>query len=182
VNEIRDAGRVNSLAQTLLKTTTPGVPDFYQGCELWDLSLVDPDNRRPVDYQVRRALAGEMAALSAEQVMARSDEGLPKLWLISRALAVRRRHPERLGGTADYRPLQVAGPKSRHALAFLRSESVAVVVPRFPYTLAGQWQDTSVELPAGHWTNELTGDLCEGGPQGLAKLLPRFPAAILLRA
>ena len=182
VNEIREAGRVNSLAQTLLKITTPGVPDFYQGCELWDLSLVDPDNRRPVDYQVRRRLAGELAGLSVEQVMSRGDEGLPKMWLIWRALDVRRRHPEWLGGTADYVPLATAGAKSRHVLAFLRADSVAVVAPRFPFTLAGRWEDTTVELPADRWTNELTGDTFEGGRQTLAKLLARFPAALLVRA
>jgi (1->4)-alpha-D-glucan 1-alpha-D-glucosylmutase len=181
VREIRDAGRINSLAQTLLKITTPGVPDFYQGCELWDLSLVDPDNRRPVDYEVRRKLAGELAGLSVEHVTARSDEGLPKMWLIWRALNARRRHPEWLGSTADYRPLAITGAKSRHAMAFLRADSVTVIVPRFPLTLAGRWEDTSVELPAGRWSNELTGDTCDGGRQALATLLARFPTGLLTR-
>jgi (1->4)-alpha-D-glucan 1-alpha-D-glucosylmutase len=181
VREIRGAGRINSLAQTLLKITTPGVPDIYQGCELWDLSLVDPDNRRPVDYEVRRKLAGELAGLSVDHVMARSDEGLPKLWLIWRALNVRRSHPEWLGGTADYLPLAIKGAKSRHATAFLRADSVAVVVPRFPLTLAQQWEDTSVELPAGRWSNELTGDTCDGGRQALTTLLARFPTGLLTK-
>ena len=179
VSEIRDAGQINSLSQTLLKITTPGVPDFYQGCELWDFSLVDPDNRRPVDYELRRRLADELAHLSVEQVMARRDEGLPKLWLIWRALNARRRHSEWLSGTAEYRPLAPTGAKSQHALAFLRADQVAVLVPRFPLTLAGRWEDTTVELPAGRWTNELTGDTCDGGRQALAKLLARFPAALL---
>ncbi|MGH7607537.1 MAG: malto-oligosyltrehalose synthase, partial [Gemmatimonadales bacterium] len=81
VRTIRDAGRVVSLAQTLLKLTAPGIPDIYEGTELWSLSLVDPDNRRPVDYALRRRLLEDAAAATAEQVCARADEGLPKLWL-----------------------------------------------------------------------------------------------------
>src|SRR6201999_1789163 len=74
VEKIIYAGRVNSLAQTLMKHTAPGVPDLYQGSELWDLSLVDPDNRRPVDYELRRRLLAEAVALDAAQVLARMDE------------------------------------------------------------------------------------------------------------
>ncbi|HEV3472204.1 MAG TPA: malto-oligosyltrehalose synthase, partial [Actinomycetota bacterium] len=81
-------GRINSLSQTLLKLTCPGIPDFYQGCELWDLSLVDPDNRRPVDFTIRRALLEEVTKMSCTEVLARSDEGLPKLFLATRALQV----------------------------------------------------------------------------------------------
>src|ERR1019366_1230953 len=86
VGTVKDAGRVNSLAQTLMKHTAPGVPDLYQGAELWDLSLVDPDNRRPVDYKLRRKLLREIVKLpatgAAAEVMRRADEGLPKLWTI----------------------------------------------------------------------------------------------------
>ncbi|MGH9152851.1 MAG: malto-oligosyltrehalose synthase, partial [Acidimicrobiales bacterium] len=86
-------GRVNSLAQVLVKLTAPGVPDTYQGSELWDLSLVDPDNRRPVDYGVRRRLLGQLAGLGPEAVLARADEGLPKLTVVREALQLRRRRP-----------------------------------------------------------------------------------------
>src|SRR6202000_2250216 len=79
VDRVRDAGRVNSLAQTLMKHTAPGVPDLYQGGELWDLSLVDPDNRRPVDYGLRRRLLAEAETLNATQVLARIHDSLPKL-------------------------------------------------------------------------------------------------------
>ncbi|MGC2660830.1 MAG: malto-oligosyltrehalose synthase, partial [Bryobacteraceae bacterium] len=82
VTPLIQPGRVNSLAQVLLKLTAPGVPDLYQGSELWDLSLVDPDNRRPVDYEARRNLLRELPGLTASDVMRRIDEGLPKLWLI----------------------------------------------------------------------------------------------------
>ncbi len=84
-----EAGHINSLAQTLLKLTAPGVPDLYQGGELWDLNLVDPDNRRPVDFKLRRRLLAELKSLSVEEIWRRRSEGLPKLWLIRQALEVR---------------------------------------------------------------------------------------------
>src|SRR5262249_5405401 len=84
-----EPGRVNAMAQKLVQPTAPGVPDLYQGSELWDLSLVDPDNRRPVDFDVRRRLLAELPSLSVEGVMARSDEGLPKLLVVHAALRAR---------------------------------------------------------------------------------------------
>ncbi len=87
-------GRVNSLSQTLLKLTAPGVPDLYQGTELWDLSLVDPDNRRPVDYAARTGCSRDLDGMKVQDVLAREDEGLPKLFLIRRALKLRRQLPE----------------------------------------------------------------------------------------
>ena len=75
-------GTQTSLAQTLIKLTAPGIPDLYQGTELWDFSLVDPDNRRPVDYEVRRRLLNELPGLSPEAIWQRRQEGLPKLWII----------------------------------------------------------------------------------------------------
>ena len=94
VDDLLEPGRINSLATTLLKLTAPGIPDLYQGSELWDLSLVDPDNRRPVDYERRRELLNEMKGLNVEQVKQRSDEGLPKLWVVHHALRARREHPD----------------------------------------------------------------------------------------
>src|SRR4029077_3681493 len=91
-----EPGRINSLAQTLLKIASPGVPDFYQGSELWDLSLVDPDNRRPVDYDLRRRLLAELkggdlkGGMPPEAILARADEGRPKLWLIHQGSPPRR--------------------------------------------------------------------------------------------
>ena len=138
---VQDAGRVNSLAQTLMKHTAPGVPDLYQGTELWDLSLVDPDNRRPVDYEVRKRLLCELKKMTghdvAAQVMARADEGLPKMWTIHQALELRRERPEWFGAEADYTPLEVDGAKHDHVIAYLRGEDVVTVVPRLTLKLDG---------------------------------------------
>ena len=89
VEPLIEQGRINSLAQTLIKMVAPGLPDFYQGSELWDLSLVDPDNRRPVDFELRHRLLRESKRLSAAQVLADWNSGLPKLWMMGRVLALR---------------------------------------------------------------------------------------------
>ena len=125
-----DAGYINSLAQVLVKLTAPGVPDSYQGTELWDWCLVDPDNCRPVDYALRRGLLDEIKHTTAETAWQRRSEGLAKLWLIHRALALRHRGPQLFGAASSYAPLPVSGAKSDHAVAFARGGSVATVVPR----------------------------------------------------
>jgi (1->4)-alpha-D-glucan 1-alpha-D-glucosylmutase len=185
VDRVRDAGRVNSLTQTLLKHTTPGVPDLYQGTELWDLSLVDPDNRRPVDYEVRKRLLCELKHMSghdvAAQVMLRADEGLPKMWTIHKALELRRERPDCFGAEAEYTPLEVDGDKHDHVIAYLRGEDVVTVVPRLTLKLGGAWKDTIVVLPKGRWRNRLTGGSVEGGVITMKLLLKDFPVALLVR-
>src|SRR5205085_356638 len=113
--EILVPGRINGLAQALLKMTLPGVPDIYQGTELWDLSLVDPDNRRPVDLALRAELLERIASCSPAELRAALedplDPGRPKLHLTRAALDLRRRRPEAFGDQATYRPLDVTGPK-----------------------------------------------------------------------
>jgi (1->4)-alpha-D-glucan 1-alpha-D-glucosylmutase len=167
-------GRVQSLSQVLVKLTAPGVPDLYQGTELWDLSLVDPDNRRPVDYAVRTRLLAELDTLTVEQILAREEEGLPKLWTIRQALRVR----ERLG---DYARMPVAGAKREHVIAFQRGE-VACVAPRLVLGLGGDWGDTTVDLPRGPWFNELSGSAVAPGPARVGDLLAKFPVAMLVRS
>ncbi|MFM8320178.1 MAG: malto-oligosyltrehalose synthase [Chloroflexota bacterium] len=188
---LRSPGRLKSLAQTLLKLTAPGVPDLYQGAELWDLSLVDPDNRRPVDYDLRRRLLGELAQLSPAQALEREDEGLPKLWLVHRALAVRRELPEAFGPQAAYTPLAVQGA----AAAYLRGDQVAVVAPlragwmidlQRPRRLAelrpADWPDGPAALPAGGWRSLLSGArLVSSGQVWLADLLGGFPVGLWVR-
>src|ERR1019366_2324003 len=112
VDSVRDAGWVNSLGQTLLKLTAPGVPDIYQGTELWDFSLVDPDNRRPVDYARRRRLLAELSHVAPASVWARRSEGLPKLWVIRQALDLRRRDPAVFGPEGSYTPMQAEGSQA----------------------------------------------------------------------
>jgi (1->4)-alpha-D-glucan 1-alpha-D-glucosylmutase len=174
-------GRINSLAQTLLKISTPGVPDFYQGTELWNLALVDPDNRRSQDFDLRRRMLADLREATPEQVMKRFDEGMPKLWLIRQALALRKRHPEWFGPQAGIEPLEVRGARRDHVVAFIRGESVVTIVPRLVAKLGGDWRDTEVELPRGEWINHMTGARLRGGRMKLAELMQRFPVALLAR-
>jgi (1->4)-alpha-D-glucan 1-alpha-D-glucosylmutase len=184
VARVQDAGRVNSMAQTLLKYTVPGVPDLYQGTELWDLSLVDPDNRRPVDYTLRQRLLSELKQMTgdvATQVMYRADEGLPKMWTIHQALQLRQERPECFSAEAAYVPIDVDGAKHDHVIAFRRGHDVVTVVPRLIVKLAGVWKDTWVSLPEGRWRNRLTGRSLEGGNVAIKELLKDFPVALLVR-
>jgi len=185
VDRVKGAGRVNSLAQALLKYTAPGVPDTYQGTELWDLSLVDPDNRRPVDYDLRRSLLADLKKMDgpgvAARIMARADEGLPKMWLVHQVLQLRRERPQWFRAEAAYTPLTVEGSRSDHAIAYLRGDSVAVVVPRLTAKLGGAWRETTVILPPARWVNRLTGLTTDGGKVSLKNLLNDFPVALLTR-
>jgi (1->4)-alpha-D-glucan 1-alpha-D-glucosylmutase len=175
VRPLLEPGRINSLAQTLLKLTAPGVPDLYQGSELWDLSLVDPDNRRPVDYEQRRKLLAELDRLSVSQIWARLEEGLPKLWVIKQTLILRKKFPLPFGKKSSYRPLNVEGAKAAHVVAFGRGEEIVTIVPRLLIRLENNWGDTVTELSEGH----LTGAYLDGGRVELAHLLKDFPVALL---
>ncbi|HEY8996833.1 MAG TPA: malto-oligosyltrehalose synthase [Edaphobacter sp.] len=185
VERVKYAGRVNSLAQTLMKHTAPGVPDLYQGTELWDLSLVDPDNRRPVDYELRRQVFHDMREMMgenvAERVMQRMDDGMPKMWVIHQSLMLRRERPEWFGAQSDYKPLAFSGPKADNVLGYTRGNSVATIVPRLTTKVMESWRDTSVMLPEGTWTNRLTGAAMNGGPVLMRNLLKEFPVALLVR-
>jgi len=172
------AARVTSLALVLLKLTAPGVPDIYQGTDLWDLSLVDPDNRRPVDYALRRKLLAELDRMCADRILGRADEGLPKLWVIRQTLRARNSHPEDFGAEASYQPLWASGPKAAHAVAFGRGGGVITVVPRLVASL-DEWGSTLVEIPEGSWRHQFTGELVEGGKIDLAALFEKFPVALL---
>ena len=173
-------GRINSLAQTLIKLVAPGVPDFYQGTELWDLSLVDPDNRRPVDFARRAQLLKRTAQLHAVEVLADWESGLPKLWMTARVLRVRRERGEDFSAAAKYQPLVAQGSHLGRLLAFRRGENLIAVVPRFTMTLAGDWGDTRLPLPGGSWRNCFTEERVqrEVSPAGL---FSSFPVALLIR-
>jgi (1->4)-alpha-D-glucan 1-alpha-D-glucosylmutase len=180
VSKIETPGRINSLAQTLLKLTAPGVPDTYQGGELWDLHLVDPDNRNAVDYEARRQMLLRLEqGLSPEEILQDMDSGLPKMWVIYKALHLRRNYPEWFGASGDYSAVHAQGAKKEHLVAYLRGGKVATLVPRWPYSLGG-WSDTSIELPRGNWRNLLTGDGVSGGTIRVESLLERFPVALMV--
>lgn len=185
VGRIRTAGWVNSLAMTALKLTAPGVPDVYQGSELWNLSLVDPDNRRPVDFAARERMLSELSKLSPVEIMDRLDEGLPKLWLINRALALRASLPDAFGPDGDYEPLEAGGNAAAHCFAFVRGSEAAgqavTVVPRLPLTLGGKWGETYLKLPPGKWKNVLTDERYDSGKVRVSKLVGTVPVCLLAR-
>ncbi|MGE5468306.1 MAG: malto-oligosyltrehalose synthase [Ignavibacteria bacterium] len=160
-------GMLNSLSQLVVKLASPGVPDIYQGNELWDLSLVDPDNRRPVDYEVRRRMLdamtaslrdGDESAAFARPLLDHAEDGRIKLLLTWRGLQCRRRLPQLFQGGL-YLPLAVVGARARHVCAFARRSERSVAIAVAPRLFAGlgeadwplgeaAWQDTRIELPA----------------------------------
>ena len=165
-------GWVNSLSQKLIQLTMPGVPDVYQGSELWDDSLVDPDNRRPVDFTFRQEA---LTALTEPPVL--DDTALAKLWVVSRALRARRNHPELFTG---YTPLTVDGPRQDHLVAFDRGGAITLAT-RLPAGLsaAGGWGGTQLTLPPGQYRDVLTGSrYCD--QLSVAEALDYYPVALLL--
>ncbi len=176
VQRLSPYARVGVLSQKLLQLTVPGVPDVYQGTELEDLSLVDPDNRRHVDFGARRAA---LASLDAGEAPTTLDE--EKLLVVSRALRLRRTHPQAFGADATYEPLRST---SENAVAFSRSGRVVTIATRLAVALerSGGWADAVVELPEGNWTDVLRGASYDGGWVQLADLLGDLPVALLERA
>ncbi|MDQ6771834.1 MAG: malto-oligosyltrehalose synthase, partial [Candidatus Dormibacteraeota bacterium] len=182
VARIIDPGRVNGLVQKLLCLTAPGVPDVYQGTDLWDLSLVDPDNRRPVDFSLRARLLEELEALGPRAAAAawqRRSEGLPKLLVVARALRLRAARPTAFA-EGDYSALAAGGTAAGHLVAFGRGADVVVAVPRLTAQLVGRWADTWLDLPPGTWSDVFTGAAL-GGRVAAARLFAGFPVALLER-
>ncbi|WP_433076278.1 malto-oligosyltrehalose synthase [Dactylosporangium sp. CA-052675] len=177
-SRITPYGWSNALGQKLVQLTMPGVPDVYQGTELWENSLVDPDNRRPVDFAERLDLLTALdAAAAAGQPLPPVDvSGAAKLLVVSRALRLRRDRPELFG---DYRPVEATGAAQRHVVAFDRGGALTVAT-RLPVGLeaAGGWRDTELTLPAGDWVDALTG---RGATPRLADLLASYPVALLVK-
>jgi (1->4)-alpha-D-glucan 1-alpha-D-glucosylmutase len=179
-------GAISSLSQLVLKLTVPGVPDIYQGGELWDLSLVDPDNRRPVDWNARRRLLEAVGDGCVTDLAAHRRDGREKLSVTHKLLALRRSHPELLA-EGDYQPLEVTGRNSEHLCAFMRSRGEArlvIAVPRLVHRLyrddAADWGATGLALPAGSWRDVLTGGRLDGGVEvPISRLLADFPVAVL---
>jgi (1->4)-alpha-D-glucan 1-alpha-D-glucosylmutase len=179
-HRIAALGRTASLAQVALLLTCPGVPDLYQGTEVWDLHLVDPDNRGQVDYVRRGRLLSEVRDMNPAQALARADDGAPKLWLIDRILELRRSRPELFENTS-YAPLTAVGAKAQHVVSFVR-DRLLVIVPRLLAGLRGDWAGTTLDLPPGRWTNVLTAEELHGGAAvDLSRLLHAFPVAVLVQ-
>jgi (1->4)-alpha-D-glucan 1-alpha-D-glucosylmutase len=152
--EIIRLGAINSLTQALLKLTSPGVPDIYQGTEIWDYSLVDPDNRRPVDYELRRQMLKSLSSTTLEKLMQTWPDGRIKLFLTKHLLRLRRGHAD-LFGRGEYLPLHTSGTFAECCVSFVRrldNNWIAVIAPRlssrigFP-PIGEAWQDTAIQLP-----------------------------------
>lgn len=175
-DRITGPGRSNSLSAKLIQLVAPGVPDVYQGTELWDLSLVDPDNRRPVDYRARIDL---LARLDKGWHPPMDESGAAKLLVTSRALRLRRDRPDLFTG---YAAVAVDGAAADHIFAFDRGGALAVAT-RLPVGLAaaGGWRDTVLHLPPGDWTDRLTGRPAGSEHVRAADLLDTYPVALLVR-
>ncbi len=180
VAEIAQPGWSNSLTAKLIQLAGPGVPDVYQGSELWETSLVDPDNRRAVDFEQRAAMLADLNRGADEGRMPPIDgAGAAKLLVTSRALRLRREHPELF---TRYLPVELLGDASDHAIAFDRGGAIAVAT-RLPVGLAsrGGWGDTRMLIPGGTWTDALTGRAYPGGELPVAEVLRDYPVALLTR-
>jgi (1->4)-alpha-D-glucan 1-alpha-D-glucosylmutase len=192
---------INSLAQVVLKITSPGVPDFYQGTELWDFNLVDPDNRRPVDYEIRKKVLSEIKTnLEAQPrnkllktLLDKAEDGAVKLFTTWVALNFRREHGE-LFQNGAYSPLPSRGLRSENVVAFTRSlngQSVLVATPRWIAStgaapeklyLSDFWKDTALEAEAGRYRNIFTFEMIDSASSlKCAELFQRFPVAIWSR-
>ncbi|HEX6267917.1 MAG TPA: malto-oligosyltrehalose synthase, partial [Burkholderiales bacterium] len=184
-------GMLVGLSQALVKVASPGVPDYYQGTELWDFSLVDPDNRRPVDYALRKKLLEENETDPAALLRSLSD-GRAKLHVIRQGLALRRAHPRLFHG-GRYTALHADGGREENIVAFALTQGSAAVVAVAPRLFAGlvgegelaplgerAWGEAHLPLPEGAYRNVMTDEPIKGGRQPVAALLSRFPVALLV--
>ncbi|MGH7795832.1 MAG: malto-oligosyltrehalose synthase, partial [Candidatus Binatia bacterium] len=205
VNGIAHGGMFNSLAQTLVKMTAPGVPDIYQGTELWDLSFVDPDNRRPVDYVSRARWLEELKSAESKDrlgllhdLLSHWQDGRIKLYLISKLLGFRRAHAD-LFAAGEYVPLKAAGEIGKRVCAFARHRGqvwALAIVPRLVgqaayrgYAPLGEetWGETALDLPAQAprgWLDLISGETLDGAPPAanrlsLGNVFKHFPVALL---
>jgi (1->4)-alpha-D-glucan 1-alpha-D-glucosylmutase len=195
-------GIFNSLSQVLIKISSPGIPDFYQGTELWDLNFVDPDNRRPVDFQTRETLLKEIRARTTKdlpdlirELLETREDGRIKLWLVFMGLRARREHAE-VFRSGKYTPLAVSGRYGDHVVAYGRNSGAkwsVTIVPRFLLTLVkeGQdplgtdiWEDTRIPFPdelPRVWRNVLTGEVIRARDSlGIGEVLRLLPVALLV--
>jgi (1->4)-alpha-D-glucan 1-alpha-D-glucosylmutase len=192
-------GAINSLSQTLVKLTAPGIPDVYQGQEMFDFSVVDPDNRRPVDFGIRNAVLNAMSCDESgwtehcAEMLRNWTDGRTKMWVTYKALQTRKELRDLFDG-GSYVALRSSGAKAGHALGFTRSlngKSAVTVFPRFVHTLMGgemrmplgnAWGETKIALPEGEFVNVFTGERVRGGEVQCADVFRSFPVALLVSA
>lgn len=199
--KISHYGVFNSLSQTILKITCPGVPDFYQGTETWDLNLVDPDNRRPVNFEKRKKLLQDIKRSTEEglsssiaELLSNPEDGKVKLFLILEALKTRKRNIQ-LFQEGSYIPLEVEGKLKEHIIVFARhyqGKWAITIAPRFLTSIINEnqnplgpvWEDTEVRLPQeapSTWENTITNELIRSdGTISVGKILQKFPVALLI--
>ena len=177
VDRLQQPGWSNSLAQKLLQLTMPGVPDVYQGSELWETSLVDPDNRRPVDYALRREL---LTRLESGWLPPVDETGAAKLLVTSSALHLRRDRPHLF---TRYLPVPAFGPAAGHVVAFDRGGAITLAT-RLPIGLheAGGWRDTTIAVAGRTFVDVLTRQRFDGPSLRVADVLARYPVALLVAA
>jgi (1->4)-alpha-D-glucan 1-alpha-D-glucosylmutase len=193
-----DAGLLNGLAQQVLKLTSPGVPDIYQGTEFWDDSLVDPDNRRHPDFDARVEAVSHLEDAEIAELVASKRDGRIKLFVTGRILNFRRGHRD-LFARGEYSPVKAEGVAADHVVAYMRmtpEATILVVTPRLAYRLAHQkaasvddraiWLGTTLSLPdsvaGAEWTDLFTGQPFEGDPEHVEALFATMPVAVLVSA
>jgi len=190
VARLAPLGALNSLTQVVLKCTLPGVPDFYQGCEVWDLSLVDPDNRRPVDYSKRKQMLQDHRRSSLESLLSEWTSGAIKQQLTHRLLHFRKTY-DSFFRDATYHPVAIKGTYAEHALAFERRTSegrllvvVSRLISKFTSFPTGEaWEDAElVGINQGNWQDVLSGEDRFLPDTKLSSLLPALPWAVLFQA
>ncbi len=190
LNKVNRYASIYSLVQTAIKITSPGIPDIYQGSELWELSYVDPDNRRKVDYEVREKMLHEINGYTLEQLKSKRPQGVEKLFVVTKLLHLRKSNPDVFVKGA-YTPLEVTGTQGR-CIAYLRSnesEHVLVVLPvgfdvneKGDYTTT--WQDVRLKLPGGlpfNWKNVFTGKYLQLEDEAsVVEVLDDFPVGVYI--
>ncbi|MGF1590768.1 MAG: malto-oligosyltrehalose synthase [Pleurocapsa sp.] len=196
--QIAEYGIYNSLSQVLIKNTAPGVPDLYQGAELWELSLVDPDNRRPVNYQKRMDWLREIQEKSNQDILQlikelieTKDNGKIKLFLTYQLLKARKKYTK-IFQNSDYQPIEITGKYHNHLIAFARNyeeKTLVAIAPRFLTAIIqpGQvplgievWSDTSLKLAHKDWHNLVDNQTIVGKNLAVGKILQNFPVALLI--
>lgn len=186
VEHIALGAYVNSLVQTTVKLLGPGVPDLYQGCEVWNYSLVDPDNRRDIDYTKLERMLEELDSLSVAEIMDGMADAYPKLALTRALLHLRLAHTDVFWGSGSrgpkpYAALDVSGEARSDVLAFERGGDIIAVCPLRFHSRAGHYPDTTVAIPEGPYRNVISGETVQGGTHAVNELITPFPICILVR-